>query len=120
MEVENPVIAAIDRLADLPEGWDSYEAPRIDEASRKVAKDCLHQIRRLLGAHFANPVVGPTPDGGVALIWRKDQGSEIDLLCSPNGARYLALAPNRQVVGQSGPFMDCSDFALQVLKRLDL
>ena len=67
-----------------------------------------------------NPVVGPTPDGGVALIWRKDQGSEIDLLCSPSGARYLALAPNRQVVGHSGPFLDCSDVALQVLKRLDL
>ena len=108
MEVENPVIAARDRLADLPAGWDSYETPRIHEASRKVAKDCLHQIRRLLGAHYAKPVVGPTRDGGVALIWRKAQGSEIDLPCSPSGARYLALAPNRQVVGQSGPFMDCN------------
>lgn len=54
MEVENPVIAAIDRLADLPEGWDSYEAPRIDDVSRKVAKDCLNQIQRFLGAHSAN------------------------------------------------------------------
>ena len=72
-----------------------------------MAKDCLNQIRRLLGPHFANPVVGPTPDGGVALIWQKDRGSEIDLLCSPNGARYLVLAPHRQAVGQSGPFMDC-------------
>ena len=94
--------------------------PRIDATSRKVAKDCLNQIRCLLGVRFANPVVGPAPDRGVALIWRKAQGSEIHLLCSPNGARYLALAPNRQVVDQSGSFMDCSDFALQVLKRLDL
>ena len=120
MEVENPVIAAIDRLAGLREDWDSYEAPRIDEASRKVAKDCLNQIQRLLGAHYANPVVGPAPDGGVALIWRKEGGSEIDLLCSPSGARYLFLSPHRQVVGQGGPFMDCGHFALQVLKRLDL
>ena len=113
-------MTAIDRLADLAEGWDSYEAPRIDEVARKVAKDCLHQVQRLLGAHYANPEVGPTPDGGVALIWRKDRGSEIDLLCSPNGARYLVLSPHRQVVGQSGSFMDCGYFALQVLKRLDL
>ena len=120
MEVENPAIAAIDRLADLPEGWDSYEAPKIDEGARKVAKDCLNQIQRLLGAHYANPVVGPTPEGGVALIWRKDRGSEIDLLCSPSGAHYLVLSPQRQVVRQSSPFRDCGDFALQVLKRLDL
>lgn len=116
-----PAIAAVDRLADLPDGWDSYGAPRVEEGARQVAKDCLKQIQYVLGTRYMNPVVGPTPEGGVALIWRKERGSEIDLLCSPNGARYLILSEGRQVVGQSEqPFRDCGDFAMQVLKRLDL
>jgi len=56
----------------------------------------------------------------VALIWRKNQGAEISLLGLPHGARYLVLSPDRQVVGQGGPFVDRGHFALQVLKRLDL
>lgn len=121
MESKSAAIAAIDRLADLPEDWDSYEAPKISEVSRELAKSCLNQIQRLLGSKYANPVVGPTPDGGVVLIWRKEQGSEVELLCSAIGARYILLSPNRQVVGQSERhFTDCSPFAFQILKRLDL
>ena len=121
MELKSTAIAAIDRLADLPEGWDSYEAPRISEQSRESAKGCLNQVQRLLGSKYANPVVGPTADGGVALSWRKERGPEVDLICSAIGARYVVLSPDGQVVGQSElHFTECSHFAFQVLKRLDL
>jgi hypothetical protein len=119
MELENPVLAAIDRLAELAEGWDSYEAPRIAEVSREFARQCVNQVQRLLGPSYANPLVGPTPEAGVALVWRKDRGSEIDVLCSPSGVRYLVLSPHRQVVRSEG-ITDFGHFALQVLKRLDL
>jgi hypothetical protein len=120
MDQESPVLVAIDQLAELPEGWDSYGAPKIAETPRRMAKDCLNQVQRILGAHYANPLVGPTPEGGVYLVWRKERGSEIDVLCSPAGvAQYVVLAPHRQVVG-GGPLYDVGYFALQVLKRIDL
>jgi len=119
MEQESAVLTAIDRLGDLPEGWDSYEAPKITLASRRWAKSLVLSIQQHLGPHYANPTVGPTPEGGVALIWRKDRGSEIDVLCSPTGARYLLLSPHRQVVAQDA-ITSPGLFAIQVLKRLDL
>lgn len=119
MEFENPALAAIDRLAELPEGWDSYDAPRIAEVCREMARQCVSQVQRLLGPPYANPLVGPTPEAGVALMWRKERGSEIDVLCSPSGVRYLVLSPHRQVV-RSDAITDFGQFALQVLKRLDL
>ncbi len=118
MEVESP-LSAIDRLADLAEGWDSYEAPRIAEVSRELAKDCLSRVRRLLSGQYWNPVVGPTPEAGVALIWRKPTGSEVTVLFSPAGARYVVLSPTHQVV-QHGRVDDYDHFALEVLKRLEL
>ena len=118
MEIEEPW-TAIDQLADLPEGWDSYEAPRIAEVSRELAKDCLTRVQRLLSQHYWNPMVGPTPEAGVALIWRKVTGAEVNVLFSPAGARYIVLSPTHQVV-QRGPVDDCERFALEVLKRLEL
>ncbi len=119
MEVESQALAAIDRLADLPEGWDSYGAPKIAEISRASAKDCLGCVQRLLSGHYWNPLVGPTPEAGVALIWRKPTGSEINVLVSPAGARYVVLSPTHQVV-QRGRADDFERFALEVLKRLEL
>ncbi len=120
MDQQNEALRAIDQLADLPEGWDSYGAPKVAQASREIAKHCMREIERLLGSHYAKPIVGPTPEGGVALIWRKERGSEIDVLCTPLGARYVLLSPHRQVVGEDHPIADFGYFAMQVLKRLDL
>jgi hypothetical protein len=113
-------LAAIDRLSDLPEGWDSYGAPQITEAALEFAKGCVTRIQNTLGAHYATPLVGPTPEGGVMLAWRKERGAEVDVLCSPSGgARFVVLSPHRQVAG-GGELEDFGYFAIQVLKRLDL
>jgi hypothetical protein len=117
--LESPALAAIDRFAELPEGWDSYDAPRIADVCRELARQCVSHVQRLLGPPYANPLVGPTAEAGVVLMWRKERGSEIDVLCSPSGARYLVLNPHRQVV-LSDAITDFGHFALQVLKRLDL
>lgn len=111
-------IEATDRLKDLPEGWDSYEAPRIADAARDRAKACLSAVREHLSPSYWNPLVGPTPEAGVALIWRKTNGPEVDVLCSPTGARYVLLS--RNLVVQRGEVGDFELFATEVLKRLDL
>ena len=112
-------LTAIERLSDLPEGWDSYGAPRIEEAARKRAKECLHQVRSVLGQSYWNPLVGPTPDAGVSLIWRKPVGSEVNVLTTQAGARYVVLSPTHHVV-QTGQGNDFYRFSLEVLKPLEL
>lgn len=112
-----PAFEAIDRLGSLTEDWDSYGAPPIPPAAREWAKVCLTQIQRHLGLSYWNPLVGPTPEGGVALIWRA-KGQEVDVLCSPPKARYVVLTNN--LVTERGEVDDFGTFALEVLKRLHL
>ena len=108
---------AIDRLGSASEDWDSYEAPAISPAAREWAKVCLAEIERHLGPSYGNPLVGPTPEATVALIWRaKDQ--EVDVLCSPPKARYVVLTNN--LVTERGEVANFETFALEVLKRLHL
>jgi hypothetical protein len=109
---------AIERLKDLPEGWDSYQAPRVADAARGRAKLCLRSVREHLSSSYWNPLVGPTPDGGVTLLWRKGNGPEVDILCSATGARYVLLS--RGLIVQRGEVTDFALFATEVLKRLDL
>jgi hypothetical protein len=112
-----PAFEAIDRLGNLGEGWDSYEAPAISPAARELAKACLKEIQRRLGPSYGNPRVGPTPEAGVALIWRA-KGQEVDVLCSPPQARYVVLT--HDLVTERGEVDDFGTFALEVLKRLHL
>jgi hypothetical protein len=102
-----PAYEAIDRLGSLTEDWDSYEAPAISPAAREWAKVCLTQIQRHLGPSYGNPLVGPTPEAVVALIWRA-KGQEVDVPCSPPKARYVVLTDNLvteqgEVLMTSGP-----------------
>jgi hypothetical protein len=61
---------AIERLADLPAGWDSYGAPPIERAVLDRAKRSLAEIEYRLAPWYIPPTVGPDVDGGVELIWR--------------------------------------------------
>ena len=115
MKADDP-FDAIDRLGTLRDGWDSYGAAPIEQASREQAKRCLSEVQRLLGVTYARPVVGPTPEAGVALVWRSSRGGELDALFSSRGARFVVLGPKRLVVHQ-GPITDYQEFAREVVKR---
>jgi hypothetical protein len=67
-----------------------------------------------LGSGY-EPVVGPTPSGGVALGWRKP-GGELHALFSTSGDTYVIIGPDRQVMRQ-GTITHYSTFLLEVLKR---
>jgi hypothetical protein len=114
---QSPAFEAIDRLASLAEDWDSYEAPAISPAAREWAKVCLAEIERHLGASYGNPIVGPTPEAGVALVWRA-KGQEVDVLCSPPKARYVVLTNG--LLTEQGEVANFGTFAREVLKRLHL
>ena len=80
---------AIERLADLPAGWDSYGAPPIERAVLDRAKTCLAEIRWRLAPWYVEPTVGPDVDGGVELIWKRP-GSAIHVLVG-TGDRFKVL-----------------------------
>ncbi len=57
----------LDAVASLPEGWDSYGAPRPDARLMRAARglmDCL-----TLAPYLPQPHVNPTRNGGVQFEW---------------------------------------------------
>jgi hypothetical protein len=97
---------AIDKLKDLPPDWDSYGGGEIMVAAREHAKRFVEDVVHSLGAQFAHPMVGPTVDGGVVLIWRQKAGlPKAEAFFSPVGVgRYVVLV-GRTVLEQ-GPIKD--------------
>jgi hypothetical protein len=79
----------IERLADLPAGWDSYGAPPIERATLDRAKECLAQIQWRLAPWYMPPTVGPDVDGGVELVW-KNRWRAIHVLVGA-GERFKVL-----------------------------
>jgi hypothetical protein len=108
--------AALDELRDLKPGWDSYDAEPIRAEIVEQAKFCLHEVERFLGSEYAAPIIEPTADGGVALIWRKPGRGEVTAVFAPSAAKYVVIGDDRQFVGK-GPIGDCGSFAREVLKR---
>ena len=97
--------------------WQGRGARDLSSRPRVGQGLCLTQIQRHLGPSYGNPLVGPTPEAVVALIWRA-KGQEVDVLCSPPKARYVVLTDN--LVTEQGEVDDFGIFALEVLKRLHL
>jgi len=81
---------AIDHLKEFQPGWDSYEGDRVDLTAREHAKAFVAHAANVLGPAFWTPKVGPTPDGGVALIWRKPGlAIKAEALFSPVGDHFI-------------------------------
>lgn len=112
------VIAQIDKLKETTAygDWDSYEAQAVGLGEREQAKECVRVIRQIIGEGFAQPLVSPISDPGVALIWRKKGHGEVDALFTPRGAAYVVIGPDRKPV-MKGPISNYEKFARNVLNR---
>ena len=106
---------AIDSLQDLTPGWDSCDAEAPAQRTQVQAKSFLSYVERMLGPAYASPIVSPTPDGGVALLWRRPNQPKVQVLFSPSGARYLVYA-GRDVL-QRGVVNHYDVLAFEVIKR---
>ena len=85
-------LLAIDRLKELQPDWDSYGAGEIALSAREQAKRFITLVGTTLGAAYARPIVGPTVDGGVALIWRQGAGQpKVEAFFSPEANRYVVI-----------------------------
>jgi hypothetical protein len=107
--------AELDRLLTLEPGWDSYDGDPVSPEAVERARQCLHEMVRYLGREY-EPVIGPTPSGGVTLSWRRPGRGELAAIFSTSGGTYVMIGPNRQVI-QKGPITTYSTFVLEILKR---
>ncbi len=104
-------IAAIDRLKELPSGWDTYDGAAIDLTAREHAKSFVYDAAKVMGAAFWNPKVGPTADGGVALLWKKPGvPTKAEALFSSRGDRFVVFQ-SRKIL-EKGPIKG-PDFLLR-------
>ncbi len=112
----DPVLDAIDRLATLPAGWDSYGAPAIEREALERARWCLSELRTRLGAAYRDPEVGPDVGGGVELIWEPARGSyEVHALVGA-GERFKVLVLRGDTLLTSAPAKSI-EFLAGVLTR---
>ena len=98
-------LVAIDKLKELEPDWDSYGAGAIALSAREQAKRFITLVEHTLGAAYAKPLVGPTAEGGVALIWRQETGQpKVEAFFSPEGNRYVVI--HRGKIVDQGPIKD--------------
>lgn len=102
--------AAIDRLAALERGWDSYDADPIARGALEEAKRLLYA----LGGAYPNPAVGPTP-AGVELIWRSRVTEIHAIIRDIHDSSYVVLGHDRRVIDR-GSISDYGLFGRHVLK----
>jgi hypothetical protein len=68
MDAFRPTLQDIHRLADLEEGWDSYDASPVEVRTREAAVRFLRQLHRLR-RRVPAPSVAASPSGGAILQW---------------------------------------------------
>ncbi len=81
-----PVAAAIERVACLPDNWNSYVALRLQE---QAACNGLMLLSRMMSDNTPVPSVHPTADGGIQFEWNTPRMA-IEVEVTPEG-KALAL-----------------------------
>jgi hypothetical protein len=111
-------LAQINRLAQLPEGWDSYGGERIDAEARRVAARFLSHVHAL-NNRVPAPVVGPHSGGGVVIQWWSPD-TEIYVSVSGDAIQFYAARPDEEGVIDEGTFAvnQLEDLATRVTKFL--
>src|SRR5664280_167148 len=96
------MIGDINRVAQLPQGWDSYNGDPLKE------KAALHSIELLKRMEFGGPApwVAPTPDGGIHLEWSR-QGLGLELEIAEDGVVEVLTEDGGDIrEWTTGPFGD--------------
>ncbi len=89
------VLGSVLRLGYLPESWDTYGSPRLQNAAKERASEL---IALLAQSDPPLPNVSPVPGGGVQFEWEfRGRALEIEVL--PDGTiEFLAIVENGAAV----------------------
>jgi hypothetical protein len=84
-----PAFSRLDEFARFGPDWDSYGASPLSHEAIDVARVILHRLHELsldgVTPALAPYHAAPSPDGGVAIEWRRD-GRSMELWIGPNGS----------------------------------
>ena len=111
--------AAFDRISDfrhLPQGWDSYTAPQIDQATQVATKKVVKLLWRSLGTSLAEPFVAPCSHGGILLEWELPT-TEISVTVGPGGTdfEYLITQKATENIVDEGATRDVGTLVTRIL-----
>jgi hypothetical protein len=99
--------AKIESFKNLPEGWDSYNAPQIKDFAIETAKivvDCLKDISK-----YPTDVM-PSVEGGIYFLFTKGEQHYCDLECDNDGDLLACII-------QYNPDLDLDIFEVEVNKK---
>ncbi len=66
-------LAQLRHLGALRPGWNGHDAAAVQSQSVLRAAEFLNLLHTMYQAMVAPPIVGPLPDGGVVLVWRREK-----------------------------------------------
>jgi hypothetical protein len=111
-----PTLDRLGELLQLPEGWNSYRARRVEPGSAAVALNLLGET--MLPTTPA-PSIVPTPSGGIQLEWHI-HGIDLEVGITPSGgvtAAYEDEVDGSEWEDELGPGFDRLASALTELSR---
>jgi hypothetical protein len=109
-----PYVCGIAQLLELPAGWDSYGAARIDPNAGARLLNLLGEIMRP-----GTPLPRLVPDAGAGLqIEWAQQGLELELAVDPNGSVEAFFAEPDAGIEWEGPYPDCRIVVAAAIDRL--
>jgi hypothetical protein len=108
------VVAQIRKLGDLPPGWNSYRASKIEENAQRKAITFVNSLANL-GRSVPLPSVAPTPNGGVALHWYP-RDLEVEIIFLPRGGEFSVARRKSEEVVEEGS-IDSLDLLKDIVGR---
>lgn len=110
------VLQEIHRLADLPKGWDSYDALPISRAARRRAVMFVNWLITECPHRLPPPTVGPSPDAGVVFRWTADDHA-VTAIFLKNSAEYAVERRSTGEVVAEGRISRPLSFSKTILDR---
>ena len=100
----------------LPQAWDSYNAPQIDQDTRAAAKMIIKLLWQSLGTSLPEPFAAPCSDGGILLEWELP-ATEISVTVGlrENGFEYLIVQKVTDNVVEEGTLRDVGTLVRRIL-----
>src|SRR5574337_1102537 len=74
----------------LPQGWDSYNAPQIDQDTIAAAQMVIKLLFQSFGTFLPEPFAAPCSDGGILLEWELPT-TEVSVTVGPGGIAFEYL-----------------------------
>lgn len=111
--------AVFDKISSfqyLPQGWDSYHAPQIDQATTTAAQKVIGLLWQSLGTSLPEPFAAPCSDGGILLEWEL-LTTEVSVTVGPGGEpfEYLIARKGTDDIADEGTTCDLVTLVRRVL-----